>query len=328
MLPVYNVSAHIQSTIESLLQQTFTDFELLVLDDCSTDDTIAQVSAFTDPRLHLIRNSRNLGRAGTDNAALSHVRGEFIAKMDGDDICHPERLAKQVTFLDSHPDVNVVGTWILNFGASTYLNRYPTTPEAARVRTLFTMPVGNPSVMLRTELLRKRGFRYDERLRQTEDYDFFCRYIRELSIANLPQPLLQYRTPLATSKKSILTERTSVADEVRTKLLLDWGLVSSARELDIHRATSMLERPLGDVTLLEIEAWLRKILVFNEGNPLFEMTALQYGLGERWFEVCYTHQQPLLASWKRFRRSPLANYYPLAGLQQFKFWAKAVQKLW
>lgn len=326
VLPVYNVAPYIQNTIESILRQTFQDFELLVLDDCSTDSTVELVRAFTDLRLKLIVNSRNLGRAGTDNAALEYVRGEYIAKMDGDDLCHPERLAQQVAFLDCHPDVNVLGTWLVNFGASTYLNRYPTEPDAARVLTLFTMPVGNPSVMLRTALFRERGLRYDDNLRQTEDYDFFCRYIRELRVANLPQPLLQYRVPVAANKERILAERTSVADEVRTKLLYDWGLLPSARELHIHHTISMLERPLGDITLDEIEEWLHKLLAFNEVQPLFEVAALRYGLGQRWFEACYTYQQSWLASWRKFRRSPLAIYYPLTRTQQLKFWAKAVQK--
>ena len=105
-----------------------------------------------DDRIRLILNPRNIGRAGTDNAALKHVRGEYIAKMDGDDLCHPGRLAHQVAYLKAHPQVNMVGGWMQNFGASTYLNRYPATPEAARVLTLFTPPIGNPSVMLRASL--------------------------------------------------------------------------------------------------------------------------------------------------------------------------------
>jgi glycosyltransferase involved in cell wall biosynthesis len=328
VLPVYNVAPYIQNTIESILRQTFQDFELLVLDDCSTDSTVELVRAFADLRLKLIVNPRNLGRAGTDNAALEYVRGEYIAKMDGDDICHPERLAQQVAFLDSHHDVNVVGTWVVNFGASTYLNCYPITLEAARVRTLFTMPVGNPSVMLRTALFREREFRYDDNLRQTEDYDFFCRYIRELRVANLPQPLLQYRVPVAANKERILAERTSVADGVRTKLLHDWGLIPTDRELHIHHTISMLERPLGDITLDEIEKWLYKLLAFNKVQPLFNVAALRYGLGERWFEACYTYQQSLFGSWRKYKRSSLATYYPLTRTHQLKFWAKAVQKFY
>jgi glycosyltransferase involved in cell wall biosynthesis len=326
VMPVYNVAPYVAATIGSVLAQTFTDFELLVLDDCSTDGTAAVVQALRDPRIRFLQNARNLGRAGTDNAALPHVRGEFIAKMDGDDLCHPERLARQVAYLDSHPEVNVMGAWMQNFGASTYLNRYPTTPAAAQVLTLFTLPTGNPSVMLRTRLLREQGMTYDESLRQTEDYDFFARYVRELRIATLPEALIQYRVPPDAGKATILTERATVADEVRARLLRDWGVASTERELEIHNTIAMLGRPLGTITLVEIEAWLLKLISFNDQRPLFEPAALRQGLGERWFEVCYTHPQRRLGSVRQYTSSPLAAYFPVSGQRQLKFWLQAIRR--
>lgn len=327
VLPVYNVAPFIQQTIESLLQQSFQDFELLVLDDCSTDDTVERVRSFVDSRIKLLVNIQNLGRAGTDNAALAFVRGEYIAKMDGDDLCHPERLARQAAYLDGHPDVNVVGSWMQNFGASTYLNRYPSTPNAAQVATLFTLPTGNPSVMMRTQLFREQGMCYDAALRQTEDYDFFARYVRKLRIVTLPEALIQYRVPLDTSKGTILTERATMADEVRSRLLSGWGIICTARELQIHNTIAMLDRPLGDIHLEEIDAWLRKLIYYNDEQPLFEPAALRYGLGERWFEVCYTHSRPLLRGVFQFERSQLANYFPLENSKRIKFWAKSMRQL-
>ena len=328
VLPVYNAAPYIEATITSILEQTFTDFELLVLDDCSTDDTAARVQSIRDPRLRFIQNPRNLGRAGTDNAALPHVRGQFIAKMDGDDLCHPERLARQVAFLESNSDVNVVGAWIQNFGASTYLNRYPVSPDAAQVLTLFTLPTGNPAVMLRTSLFRDHGLAYDNALRQTEDYDFFARYVRELRVVSLPEALIQYRVLPRTNatKTNILAERATVSDEVRARLLTDWGLVYSARELQVYNTIATLERPLGDVSLSEVEAWLQRLIQYNEEQPLFEPTALRQGLGERWFEVCYSYSQPRLGSILKFKRSPLARYFSPSGRQWLKFLAKAMQR--
>ena len=328
VLPVYNVAPYIEATIASILEQTFADFELLVLDDCSTDDTAARVQSIRDPRLRFIRNPRNLGRAGTDNAALPHVRGKFIAKMDGDDLCHPERLARQVAFLESNPDVNVVGAWIQNFGASTYLNRYPASPDAAQVLTLFTLPTGNPAVMLRASLFRDQGLVYNNALRQTEDYDFFARYVRELRVASLPEPLIQYRVLPHTNaaKTNILVERATVSDEVRARLLTDWGLAYSARELQVYNTIAALEHPLGDVSLAEVETWLQRLIQYNEEQPLFEPAALRRGLGGRWFEVCYTHSQPRLGSIFKFKRSSLATYFSPSGRQWLKFFAKAMQQ--
>lgn len=324
VLPVYNVAPYIEATIASVLGQTFADFELLVLDDCSTDNTAAKVKAIRDPRLRFIQNPHNLGRAGTDNAALPCVRGKYIAKMDGDDICHPERLAQQIAFLETNSDVNVVGSWMQNFGSSSYLNRYPASPLDAQALTLFTLPTGNPSVMLRTYLFRERGMHYDDAIRQTEDYDFFARYVRELRVATLPKALIQYRVPLDETKESILTERGKIAARVRMQLLSSWGIESSARELYIHNAIATLDRPLSDVSLEEIEAWLRKLIFYNDQNSLFDAAALRRGLGERWFEACYVQRR--LRGVKQFGRSPLASYFPLTGKQRVRFWAKALRR--
>ncbi|MGI4885360.1 MAG: glycosyltransferase family 2 protein [Janthinobacterium lividum] len=326
VLPVYNVAPYIGDTIDSLLKQTFADFELLVFDDCSTDDTAARVEFIRDPRLRFVQNAYNLGRAGTDNAALPYVSAEFVAKMDGDDLCHPQRLARQVAYFDQHPEVNVVGSWMQNFGASAYLNRYPTAPAASQVRTLFTLPVGNPSVMLRTRLLREEGMHYDATLRQTEDYDFFARYVRELRVATLPETLIKYRVPPDAIKNDVLIERTAIADGVRQRLLQTWGLDCTARELEVHNTIAMLDRSLGDVQLEEVEAWLYKLLTYNDGHKLFESAALRQGVAERWFEVCYTHPQPRLDSMRQFERSSLSAYHSLGAQQWLKFLARGIRK--
>lgn len=325
VLPVYNVAPYIKETIASILKQTFTDFELLVLDDCSTDDTAAKVQAIDDRRLRFIQNPQNLGRAGTDNAALQHVRGRYIAKMDGDDLCHPERLARQVAFLEKHPEVNVVGSWMQNFEASTYLNSYPEKPADAQVLTLFTLPTGNPSVMLRTCLLREGGMRYDAVLRQTEDYDFFARYVRELRLVTLPKALIHYRVLPNAVKSSVLAERAMVADKVREQLLCNWGVSFTVRELQIHNAIAMLGRPFGNIKLEEVEEWLCKLIQYNDKQPLFEAAALRRGLGERWFEVCYTHRLPLFGNVQQFRRSSLATYFPVTCMQWLKFIGRAIR---
>lgn len=329
VLPVYNVADCVESAINSILKQTFTDFELLVFDDYSTDGTAAKIEAIADPRLRFFRNNQNLGRAGTDNAAIPYVRGEFIAKMDGDDLCHPERLAHQVAYLKSHPQVNVVGSWMQNFGASTYLNKYLATPEASRVLTLFTPPTGNPSVMLRASLLQEENMRYDATLRQAEDYDFFARYLSELRIVTLPKALIQYRVPgiADTRRIAILEERAGVANEIRARLLSDWDLAYTARELHVHNTIAVLERPLGDISLAEAEAWLCRLIRHNHERPLFEPDALRQGLGKRWFEVCYTHPKPWLQSALQFERSPLAAGFSLVGNQRLRIWMKAIWRL-
>jgi len=325
VVPVYNVGPYIQDTLASLLKQTYPHFEVLVLDDCSTDDTVARVQAIADARIQLIRNPRNLGRAGTDNAALVYVKGEYVAKMDGDDLCHPDRLRQQVAILEQRPEINVVGSWMQNFGSSTYLNQYPELPAEAQALTLFTLPTGNPSVMLRTSLLREQGMHYDGSLRQTEDYDFFARYVRQLRIYTVQAPLIQYRVPPDRQKKTVLTERASVADTVRADLLAAWGVQFTEQELAIHNSLAMLTSSGRSINLDEVEKWLHKLLDHNERTPWFEPTALQRCLGQRWFEACYTFPLPRLQGAVRFYQSPLATAWKPALQQHMKLWVRSAQ---
>lgn len=327
VVPVYNVGPHIQETIASLLNQTYPAIEVLVLDDCSTDDTVARVQAIADPRVRLLRNPRNLGRAGTDNAALEHVKGVYLAKMDGDDICHPDRLSQQVAVLQQQPEINVVGSWMQNFGSSTYLNQYPELPADAQALTLFTLPTGNPSVLLRASLFQEQGMRYDDNLRQTEDYDFFARYVRQLRIYTVQAPLIQYRVPPDRQKKTILTERASVADTVRADLLTAWGVSFTEQELAVHNALAMLTVTGRPVNLLEVEEWLQKLLLHNAGTPWFEQAALRRCLGQRWFEACYTFAPPRLQGATRFYQSSLAGAWKPTLKQHMKLWVRSVQNL-
>ena len=124
ILPNHNSEKYLGEAIKSILGQTFKDFELIIIDDQSTDDSRNVVESFTDRRIKLISTPRNLGRAGADNYAIQFAEGEYIAKMDSDDISMPRRFEKQVSYLNENPRINILGTWAKNFGASNYLNKY------------------------------------------------------------------------------------------------------------------------------------------------------------------------------------------------------------
>ncbi|WP_062544269.1 glycosyltransferase family 2 protein [Rufibacter tibetensis] len=325
VLPVYNDEKYIKEAIDSILNQTFYDFELIVIDDRSTDKTSEIVKSFKDSRIRFYINQKNLGRAGSDNFALNLIKGTYVAKMDSDDVCHPERLAKQVEYLEKHPDVNVVGSWMQNFGHSSFLNKYPETAALAQAMTLFTLPVGNPSIMLRTALFHQLGMKYDEQLRQTEDFDFFARYAADLTVVTLPEALLQYRTYPNTAKKDILTERHLIANIVRENFLSKWGIEANRRELAIHHLISHLDRPLQTISLTEINLWLLKLAEFNRKKPFFDQQALLRYLAFRWFQVCYTYPQPKFGSMRHYYQSELCAYCSISSMSKLKMVFKGLQ---
>lgn len=323
LLPVYNVESYIQDTLGSLLRQTFPDFEIVVVDDCSTDRTAERVAALNDPRIRLVTNAVNLGRAGSDNYGMTLVRGELVAKMDGDDLCHPERLARQVAFLDAHPGVDVVGSWVQCFGAGRMLFEYPADPADTRAGMVFNMTIGNPSVMLRAHRWRVLGLCYDDQLRQTEDYDFFGRYLGQLTIANLPEALVDYRVLPQAVRPAVYEQRLRVANEVRARLLTTFGVHYSAWELHLHNTISHHPFTLGDLTLPEVHDWLWKIYTSNQHSGFADSAALLRAVAERWFLTCYLNPDKRTNSLREYQRQPLARHYAPPAKLRGKFLLKS-----
>ena len=122
LMPVYNCEAYVGEAIDSILGQSFTDFEFLIIDDASNDNTVSVIQSFTDSRIRLIEKPRNTGYTNSLNYGLTIAKGEYIARMDGDDISLPERFAKQVTFMDAYPEVVACGTTYSIIGSSEIKN--------------------------------------------------------------------------------------------------------------------------------------------------------------------------------------------------------------
>jgi glycosyltransferase involved in cell wall biosynthesis len=190
ILPVYNCDQYIFETIQSVLNQTFTDFELLIVDDCSTDNTVAIIRAFDDDRIQLTLKEKNTGYTDSLNYAVSIAKGQYIARMDGDDICMPTRFEKQVAFLDTNPTIILCGSAIQIIGTDTIL-RHPSNHEEIKVKLCFGTSFYHPSVMGKIEVFRANP--YDKAYEPAEDYDLWTRLVFQGELANLEEVLLLYR---------------------------------------------------------------------------------------------------------------------------------------
>ncbi len=193
-MPAYNVGPFVRRAITSILNQTFEDFELLVIDDGSTDDTWKEASKCkSDPRLRLFQNSPNQGLSKTRNRLLHESRGTLIALADADDIFSHERLQKQVAFLEAHPDVGVLG------GNAEYIDRHgktvgtPTNLPQNSAAVRFFLMLGpclvNTITMYRQHLMHEAGGYRSGFDAGAEDYDLWCRLSRITNLANLPEPM-------------------------------------------------------------------------------------------------------------------------------------------
>lgn len=326
VLPVFNAGPYLGEAIASILGQTFRDFELLLIDDCSTDGSLAVARRYAaqDARLRVLTSPRNQGRAAADNRAQALAQGRYIAKMDADDVALPHRLQTQFDFLEAHPDVALTSGYLQTFGATRTVYSYPLAAEEVRSFLLFNMPVGNPAAFFRRALLTEHGLRYDERIAETfgEDYDFIARVAQVGAIVNLPVVLLRYRTFPASLKAAAHARRTAQARQIRERLLRQAGFQFSARELHVHQTIAHYPFVLGDITLAEAHAWLLSLDTQNQRLGYAAPAALRRVLAGRWFWTCYHNPDPATDSYREFGRQLLARNFVFPVGLQLKFWLK------
>jgi len=195
IVAAYNAEAYIDDAVESILQQTLQDFEIIVVNDGSTDGTRTRLETYeTDPRVTVI-DQPNAGPAGARNRGFQASSGRFIAIFDADDRCNPHRLSRQVDHLRSRPDLDLVGSYaqvISPDGSPLEVLRVPTTHSEIASRIENSMQFIHPTIMCRREVFESLGG-YNEECRSSEDYEFLRRVVQEYQVGNIPEVLCDYR---------------------------------------------------------------------------------------------------------------------------------------
>lgn len=311
LLPVHNGAAYLQAALDSVRRQTFRDFELIVVDDGSTDESPAIVRSLDDPRIRLIQSSAQLRICKALNLGIAHARGNLLARMDADDVCHPRRLERQVEFLRRHEAVGFCGTWVRRFGEGQAPQIYRRPVGAARVRAFaaFDNPLVHSTVMMRRDLLRRLDAVYRDDFADAEDYDLWSRLLEISAGDNLPEILLDYRVHAqsVTLQKSEAMDRT--ACRVMGRELKALGLEPAEDEIRRHRrwATGRLDPENAAEDLAAAEQWLIRLVEANRGSHACDPTAFLWAAREIWFALCYRAQAAGRAILKPYFRSPISR---------------------
>ena len=202
-MPVYNEEKYLEEAIESILTQTFTDFELIIVNDGSTDSSLETIKRYNDRRIKLINNSKNLGIAKSLNIALKEAKGKYIARQDADDVSLPNRLEEQLKYLEANLEVGVVGTNVYNIRedgtvvGSSSLDLEPTFEKLLKGNRIV-----HGSVMVRKHVLEEHNY-YNEDFLCSQDYELWLRISKEYVIKNIKNPLYKLRS----HKGRLSTER-------------------------------------------------------------------------------------------------------------------------
>ena len=196
LMPVYNAADYVKEAIDSILNQTFDDFEFLIFNDGSTDSSADIVKSYKDQRIKFYDYAQNQGYVHHLNYGIEIAKGEYIARMDADDISLPRRFEKQVEFMDTNPEVGASGTWYKIIGSGNEI-KYPTDSESIRLALLDYCALGHPTVMLRSSVFKESSLRYEQLYCPAEDYFLWSLLAENYELANLPEILLHYRVHTA-----------------------------------------------------------------------------------------------------------------------------------
>jgi len=250
LMPVYNGERYLREAMDSIIAQTFYDFEFLIIDDGSTDNTSDIIHSYRDGRIQGIENAQ----------------GQYIARMDSDDISMPGRLFKQVLFMEGHPEIGVCGSWVNTIGEwyQGQLWELSTEPEEIKCRLLFCTTLSHPSVMVRKKVLETSGLRYDGAYKHAEDYKLWMELAKVTLLANIPEPLVQYRFNQNQVSSKYSHEQMAVIDRIRKEQLHALGIEPTPEEIAIHDMLAGNKCPEKKELAQLADAWICKLVQANE----------------------------------------------------------------
>lgn len=285
LMPVYNAEMFLQKSIESVLNQTFIDFELIIINDGSTDSSEHIILQFSDSRIKYIKNEFNLKLIQTLNKGMKLARGKYLVRMDSDDICELERFQIQVNFMDRNPEIVVSGTWFKLFGNSAQLVQYPIEHDAIVTNLLYTCCICHPSTIWRLEKLDKIAF--DENYAHAEDYHFWINCLEIGKIANIPQSLLNYRVhgDSVSIKYSEIQKDNSL--KIRRLLFGRMGLDVSVEQLVAFEAFCTSNWAYFDrlSKLSTMSMFIVVLVTSNQKSRLIDENYFETFLAEKWLHL-------------------------------------------
>ena len=292
LMTTYNGAAFIRDSVNSVLRQSFRDFELLVVDDCSTDETASILATYADPRLRLVRPAQNVGIVGARNLGFSECSGEYIAALDHDDLSETDRIAVQSAFLNTHPSVALVGSRVEVFGENWGMPGHyadKTTPMLIRWLLHVINPLVYSSIMFRRDAVRQIGYYMQPEFQYSDDFDLYHRMLLVGDIAYIDCVLTRYRTHASntTHSKSGEMSANAVAILAKSYKRLPLGCPDRAASLIWHHL-GIQSAPTSVETLAQLGRTLDELLsgFLSEYQPAAaDQLLIEETTGRMWWKL-------------------------------------------
>ena len=322
IMPVYNCEMHVQQAIESILNQTVTDFEFLIIDDASTDNTLLLVKEYKDTRIKIIEKPINSGYTNSLNLALNIAQGKYIARMDGDDISFPERFEKQLKFLESNQDIVVCGSYSVIIGTNAIVS-VPENYELIKLALLKANCMIHPSVMMQRKVLDTYSLNYDISKEPAEDYDLWIRIAMIGKLHNLQEVLLQYRMHEGQVSYIRNENQKNIAKQTRLDFLSYLQFPKIEKEIGILKKFIANESNIKFNEIILFQEKIKKSILLSNTNNFFQ----QRGLEDYLDFIEYHTLKAYFLQQKRYKPLFFFNYLKIKPLAILNFTFKDELKL-
>lgn len=309
ILPFFNARRHLGEALDSLNQQSFRDWRLVAIDDGSTDGGASAIEAKIDPgKLKLVNLGKNQGIVYALNAGLNEVSGDFIARLDADDLCLPNRFEKQIEYLDSNPEVDVLGTSIIRFGYNSGKMQFPLHDDEIKAELPFFCPIAHPTVMIRASTMNKLKLSYNKSFEWAEDWGLWLLNSSALTFANLPDPLLKYRTHPGSVSQGQKSKHIIAQERILQEFFSKIGFDATMENLKAH-AGIQARIPASSIGALRgFEEHLTALGVLIKAQTAVPESVLKKKLEDVWFGYCLSSSELGLRAFVEFFRSSMFKF--------------------
>lgn len=324
LLPAYNAGRHLRESIESVLGQTFRDFEFLIINDGSIDDSEKQILSYSDLRIRYHKNEINLGLIATLNKGIELALGKYIVRMDADDICMPDRIQRQVQFMETHLEVGICGCCADVIDKPNVKMKYDAEDTSIRVKMLYQCHMLHPSIIIRKELIDKYRLRYNPEFIHAEDYELFYRIGKFTKLANLTDVLLRYREHEGSVSRIYKQTQKDNSLKVIKQEFKDIGIDITEAEVDLFKDVMNSCFDFSKDELYKVEKLLLKIISSNRHSCILDDATLVRILSQKWKDMLMNVTR---LGWTVFRlgiNSPLSIHDRFSVTEKMKLFVKSI----
>ena len=325
-MPVYNAGIDLIEAVQSILDQTFTDFEFVIVNDGSTDNSIELLQQFNDKRIRIINNDGNKGLIASLNIGLELCKGEYIVRMDQDDISLPTRIEKQVEFMDQHPEYGLIGSWFQDFGDNieSKLVCYSSDDTQIRIRHLYQTHISHPTALLRNSVIKEHNLKFDPAFVHGEDYEFWVRMSSYCKLSNIPELLVLKRDHIHNITNKYAQTMQDTCAKVKLKQFHQMGLELHIDEVNLYSKFADGDWAFNLEEMDTLTQLLEKIKRANELSGFLIPNKYNNYLAAKLFHLCYNNTAIGKQGWKIFQSSSLRGYYNSNSFEKVRFRIKSL----